>query len=118
MMDDEAVIEDTKSSTASGETEVRSPHRNGDNSEDCENGWDEMMFEQEDDWVWDENAGWLCTCHVQTDEQYTFWEGDDGSGVAMIGLNATLSDGTQMIASFDATTHAFLMSTKHRLMMV
>ena len=108
---DEAVIEDTNViDCIGGDGSSLTASQFHDNSEDCENGWDEMMFEQEDDCVWDENAGWLCTSAMfPTDEQYTFWEGDDGSGVAMIGLNATLSDGTQMIASFDATTHAFLM---------
>jgi hypothetical protein len=73
--------------------------------------WDEMEFELASDCEWQgDGIGWMCAeVFFPTDVTYEMWMDTDENGLEMIGLNATLSDGTAMVAMFDASTHAFLM---------
>jgi len=73
--------------------------------------WDEMEFELASDCEWQgDGIGWMCPeVFFPTDGTYEMWMHTDENGMEMIGLNATLSDGTVMTAMFDASTHAFLM---------
>jgi len=73
--------------------------------------WDEMEFELASDCEWKgDGIGWVCAeVFFPTDGTYEMWMHTDENGTEMIGLNATLSDGTVMTVMFDASTHAFLM---------
>ena len=110
---DEAVVEDLNVADCYGSEDGSSltTSQFHDGSADCETGWDEMDFELAADCEWGgEDVGWLCAdVFFPSDAAYEMWMHTDESGVEMIGLNGTMSDGTSMMAMFDATTHAFLM---------
>ena len=82
-----------------------------DGSADCETGWDEMDFELSADCEWSgDGIGWMCAeVYLPTDSTYEMWMHTDESGLEIIGLNSTTSDGSVMTVMFDASTHAFLM---------
>ena len=114
---DESSIEDLTivdcKSPLEASTVTASQFRDGysDCISDWEDSWDEMEFEVMKDCQWDsDETGWMCTTvFFATDETYEMWMHTDENGLEMIGLNATLSDGTVMTVMFDASTHAFLM---------
>ena len=112
---DESVVEDMSVVDCFGSegTVSASQFRDGENdcTSDWEDSWDEMEFEVMKDCQWDsDETGWMCTSvFFATEETYEMWMHSDENGLEMIGLNATLSDGTVMTVMFDASTHAFLM---------
>ena len=112
---DESVVEDMSVVDCFGseDTVSASQFRDGENdcTSDWEDSWDEMEFEVMKDCQWDsDETGWMCTSvFFATEETYEMWMHTDENGLEMIGLNATLSDGTVMTVMFDASTHAFLM---------
>ena len=112
---DESVVEDVSVVDCLGSDGTVSASQFHDGNSDCSNdwedSWDEMEFEVMQDCQWDsDETGWMCTeVFFATDETYEMWMHTDENGLEMIGLNATMSDGTVMTAMFDASTHAFLM---------
>ena len=118
---DESVVEDLNEvdcfGSEDGHTLTASQFHDG--YDDCADdwgdsptpSWDEMEFELASDCEWKgDGIGWMCAeVFFPTDGDYEMWMHTDENGLEMIGLNATLSDGTVMTAMFDASTHAFLM---------
>ena len=112
---DESVVEDLSVVDCFGSDGTVSASQFRDGENDCStewyDSWDEMEFEVMQDCQWEgDGIGWMCTeLFFSTDETYEVWMHTDvWTGIEMIALNATLSDGTVMTAYFDASTHAFL----------
>ncbi|MDA7464307.1 hypothetical protein N8996_05910 [Candidatus Poseidonia alphae] len=99
----------TASQFHDGQNDCASDWENGDF--DWEDSWDEMEFEMVSDCEWTgDDTGWMCDdVNFPTGGSYEMWMHTDENGLEIIGLNATMTDGTVFSALFDAATHAFLM---------
>lgn len=111
---DESVVEDMNEVYCYNSDGTISPSQFNDGITDCASdwstGWDEMEFEQMKDCEWgSDETGWMCTSiFFSTDDSYEMWMHTDENGLEMIGLNITKSDGSVMIAFFDASSHALM----------